>query len=63
MTEFVVTGDTLICAGREFAAGRVVDLEPEHGAVLVEKGRVAPVEAETPKPARRSRAKPDPESE
>lgn len=59
MPEFTVTGDTLMHAGREYAAGRVVDLDPDLGAALVEKGRVAPVEAEKPKPAKRAKAKPD----
>lgn len=57
MPEFTVTGDTLMHAGREYAAGRVVDLDPELGAALVEKGRVTPVEAEKPAPARKRAAK------
>lgn len=64
MPEFTVTGDTLMHAGREYAAGRVVDLDPDLGAALVSKGRVVPVEAEKPKAAakpaaKRSKAKPD----
>lgn len=59
MAGFVVTGDTLMHAGREYAVGAEVDLDPDLGAVLVEKGRVS-VEAPAKAAAQDADTKPAP---